>query len=55
MVLQRCRNSLEFVADSYIETSAASSNDANEGISIKVEEGTDMGIQEEEIHVVKFE
>jgi hypothetical protein len=53
-VLQSCKILLEVVAGSYIETNATSLNDANEGIGVKVEEGTDLDIKEE-ISVLKFE
>jgi hypothetical protein len=55
MVLQSRRCSLEVVAGTYTRTSATSSNNANEVISIKVEDGTDIIIKPEEISVVKFE
>jgi hypothetical protein len=55
VVLQSCTNSPKVVVGLCSETGATSSCDGHEGVSIKVEEVTDMDVKVEEISVVKVE
>ena len=55
VVLQSCTNSPKVVVGLCSETGATSSCDGHEGVSIKVEEVTDMDVKIEEISVVKVE